>query len=188
VTALLLFITACWIIFLAYWIASARRVKPVAERQSRWTTFGYRGPLILGCILLSLRWLPHPSSLPPTPQTLLACSIGAALCALGLFISIWSRRILGSNWSSDVLLRQGHQLIQTGPYRYARHPIYTGVLSMCLGTAIVMGGLNRLLGVAIIFAAFWIKLRQEETLMMRQFPADYPSYKTRVKALIPFVI
>jgi protein-S-isoprenylcysteine O-methyltransferase Ste14 len=106
----------------------------------------------------------------------------------GLFVAIWSRRILAGNWSSEVTFKQGHELIQTGPYRFVRHPIYTGILLMCLGTVISAGRIHCWLGVVIIFAGFWIKLNQEESLLLRHFPGDYPSYRSRVKALVPFVI
>ena len=177
----------CWIILFGYWI-SARGVKPVAERPSRLSTMAYRVPLILGCFLLWFRFSRHPLDLAVTPDTGLAQVIGIAVCALGLFVAIWSRRSLAGNWSNDVTFKQGHELIQPGPYRFTRHPIYTGILLMFLGTVILGGRLHSWLGFVIIFASFWIKLNQEESLLVRHFPADYTSYRSRVKALVPFVI
>jgi protein-S-isoprenylcysteine O-methyltransferase Ste14 len=58
---------------------------------------------------------------------------------------------------------------------------------MLLGTAVCAGRLRSLIGFSLVAASFWIKLRQEETLMIRHFPNDYPAYKTRVKALVPFL-
>ena len=178
----------CWILFIAYWIATARAVKPVAERQSLLSSLAHRGPLTLGGFLLCFPALPWPLSLTLTPRTDPARAFGAVVCVLGLFVTIWARRTLAGNWSSDVTFKQGHELIQTGPYRYARHPIYTGLLLMALGTAIAGGRLRCWLGFLILGAGFWIKLAQEESLLLRHFPADYPSYRTRVKALIPFII
>lgn len=103
-------------------------------------------------------------------------------------MTIWARKILAGNWSSDVTLKQGHELVKAGPYRFVRHPIYTGLLLMCLGAAIDIGLLRAWLGVALVFVGFWIKLNQEETLMLRHFPDDYPTYRKQVKALVPFVI
>jgi protein-S-isoprenylcysteine O-methyltransferase Ste14 len=103
-------------------------------------------------------------------------------------MAIWSRRTLAGNWSSDVTFKQGHELIQNGPYRFTRHPIYTGILFMALGTAVAGGLLRCWLGFLLFFAALWIKLSQEEALLLRHFPETYPSYRTRVKALIPFII
>jgi len=181
-------IIACWILFVAYWIASARAVKPATERQSRWSSLAHRGPLGLGYFLLLFRGLPYPLNLALTPQTAPARAFGAVLCVLGLLVAIWSRRTLAGNWSSDVTFKQGHQLIQTGPYRLARHPIYTGLLGMSLGTAIAGGQLRSWLGFLIVGAALWIKLTQEESLLLRHFPDAYPSYRSRVKALVPFIL
>jgi protein-S-isoprenylcysteine O-methyltransferase Ste14 len=75
-----------------------------------------------------------------------------------------------------------------GLYRIVRHPIYTSILLMCLGSAITAGRLGSWLGLVIVLAGFWIKLRQEEVLMTQHFPVEYPAYKTRVKALIPFIL
>jgi protein-S-isoprenylcysteine O-methyltransferase Ste14 len=181
-------IIACWLVFLGYWIVNARGGKPVAERTNWRSRIAYRFLLILGGVLL---WFPKPISplnMALTPSTEPAQALGVVICALGLVVAIWARRTLAGNWSSEVTFKQGHQLIQTGPYRFVRHPVYTGVLLICLGTAIHGGRLHNWLGFVIMFAGFWIKLRQEESLMLRHFPADYPSYRSRVKALVPFVI
>jgi protein-S-isoprenylcysteine O-methyltransferase Ste14 len=95
---------------------------------------------------------------------------------------------LADNWSSSVTLKQGHELIQSGPYRYARHLIYTGLVLMCLATALASEELHCRLGCVFLFAGFWIKLSQEDSLLLRHFPNDYPYYRARVKALIPFVL
>jgi protein-S-isoprenylcysteine O-methyltransferase Ste14 len=95
---------------------------------------------------------------------------------------------LGRNWSSAVLFRKDHELIEEGPYRFVRHPIYTSLLLMCLGSALARAQISSALGLIFLFIGFSIKLRQEEILLTRHFPAAYPSYRTRVKALIPFII
>ena len=115
-------------------------------------------------------------------------ALGALICASGLCFTIWARRILAGNWSSDVTFKQGHELVKTGPYRFVRHPIYTGLLTMCLGTAIEIGRLRCGLALPLMAAAFWIKLKQEERLMLRHFPDQYPAYQKHVKALIPYVV
>ena len=187
-TVLISIIPAFWITFLVYWIVHARGVKPAAEKQSRLSSLAYRVPLMLCGILL---WFPYSSTrlgLALTPQTELMAVIAVALCALGLLVTIWARRTLAGNWSSNVTFKQGHELIQVGPYRFVRHPIYTGLLSMCLGTAVAGGRLHNWLGFLFMCAGFWIKLKQEEALMLRHFPDEYPSYRSRVKALVPYVL
>ena len=181
-------IIACWIIYMGYWGVSALGAKPAAERQSWLSSLAYRGPLGLGGMLLWFPHLPYPLSLALTPHPNFVRAAGAAVCAFGLFVAIWSRRTLAGNWSSSVTFKQGHELIQAGPYRFARHPIYTGILLMCLGTAVARGLLHCWVGFLILCLGFWIKLSQEESLLLRHFPDAYPSYRTRVKALVPFVI
>ncbi len=182
-----LIILSCWIVFVAYWLISAFGVKATAERGSFSTRLTYRIPLIIGGIILGKFHQPYPLSLAVTPQTFVTAAIGAAVCVAGLCVAIWSRWTLGGNWSSEVTFKVGHQLVKTGPYRLVRHPIYTGVLLMCLGPVIQFGRLHCWLGLAIIALGLWIKLKQEEAIMLRHFP-DYSDYCKEVKALIPFVI
>ncbi|SPE60693.1 Isoprenylcysteine carboxyl methyltransferase (fragment) [Verrucomicrobia bacterium] len=107
---------------------------------------------------------------------------------LGLIVTLWARWTLGGNWSSSVTFKQGHELIRTGPYRLVRHPIYTGLLVMALGTALDFGQFRCWLALPLMTTAFWVKLKQEEKLLLRHFPREYPLYKRQVKALVPFVI
>jgi protein-S-isoprenylcysteine O-methyltransferase Ste14 len=181
-------IIGCWIIFLAYWLISARRVKTTAERQTRASSFAHRIPVALSYVLLMNPGLPPPLNLVLTPRTDWAHVTGAVVCVAGLFVTVWARRTLAGNWSSTVTFKQGHELIKAGPYHFVRHPIYTGLLLMCLGSAIDIGRLRGWLGLAAMFFGFWIKLKQEESLLLRHFPDDYPAYKKQVKAIVPFVI
>jgi protein-S-isoprenylcysteine O-methyltransferase Ste14 len=178
----------CWLIFMGYWAVSAFGQKPTAEEKSFLFTLTYRGPLTLGGLLLWFPRFSHPLNLVLTPHTNLTQVFGAAVCVFGLLGAIWARRTLGSNWSSEVAFKQGHELVKTGPYRFVRHPIYTGLLLMCLGTAIVPGQLRSWLGLLILGMGLWIKLKQEEALLLRHFPDAYPAYQKQVKALVPFAI
>jgi protein-S-isoprenylcysteine O-methyltransferase Ste14 len=181
-------ILACWIIFFVYWLISAQRVKAVAEKQSLGSALAHRLPVGLGWWLLAYPLFPPPLNLALIPRTDVARLIGVLVCAYGLFITIWARRTLAGNWSSDVTFKQGHELIRSGPYRFVRHPIYTGLLIMSLGTAIEIGRLHCWLSILLTAAGFWIKLTQEERLLRRHFPDTYPGYQKEVKALVPFVL
>ena len=181
-------IVGCWIIFLGYWLVSAFGQKPTTEQKSFLSTLIYRIPLTLGGLLL---WWPKfsgPLNLALTPHTDPARVTGAVVCIFGLLVTIWSRWTLGGNWSSEVAFKRGHELVKTGPYRFARHPIYTGLLLMCLGIAVTVGRYHSWLGFLLLGLGFWIKLKQEESLMLRHFPDEYPAYLKQVKALVPFVI
>jgi protein-S-isoprenylcysteine O-methyltransferase Ste14 len=180
-------IIGCWIAFIAYWFISASRVKATAEQQGWQSSLAYRLPAGLGCWLLAYRHFPPPLNQVLTPNGDWAQATGAVVCMSGLFVTIWARRTLAGNWSSDVTFKQGHELVKAGPYRFVRHPIYTGLLLMCLGSAMESGRLRSWLGVICVAVGFWIKLKQEEKLMLRHFPDDYPNYRKQVKALVPFV-
>lgn len=88
-----------------------------------------------------------------------------------------------------MVFKEHHELIGRGPYRYVRHPIYTGVLLMLLGTVILFGRSMGLILWGVSVAGFRVKARQEERLLTKHFPTAYPRYRARVRAaLIPFVI
>jgi protein-S-isoprenylcysteine O-methyltransferase Ste14 len=181
-------IIGCWVIFIAYWIISALRVKAIAEKQSLWSALTHRIPLALSYFLMLDGHLPPPLNLSVTSHANWALAMGDFICVLGLFVTLWARWTLAGNWSSVVTFKEGHELIRRGPYQFVRHPIYTGILAMCLGTAIGIGELRGWLALPLMAAAFWIKLKQEERLMLRHFPDEYPAYQKQVKALVPFII
>src|SRR5262249_50175709 len=132
--------------------------------------------------------LPFPFNVRIIPRTDAAKWLAAVLCVAGLFFCVWARAVLGRNWSGTITLKEEHELIQRGPYRLVRHPIYTGLLGMFLATAIAYGSLGSFVAVGFAFLSFWIKLIAEEKLMLQQFPGQYAGYQQRVKRIIPFVI
>jgi protein-S-isoprenylcysteine O-methyltransferase Ste14 len=179
-------IAGCWAIFLLFWIVSAFFVKPTVERPTSSTAILVRITLSIGIFLLFTRRgsAPHLSGLPPTP---LGSAVGDVLCVFGLVLALWARVTLGRNWSASVTFKKGHELIRTGPYALVRHPIYTAVLLMIIGTMIFSRRIEGIILVAVAIAGFWIKLRAEERLMAAHFPTEYSAYKAQTKALIPFV-
>ena len=96
--------------------------------------------------------------------------------------------MLGRNWSGIVTVKQDHELVRSGPYRWVRHPIYTGLLIAFVGTAISRGEWRGVLAVLIVFAALWRKLQLEERWMIETFGDAYLRYRAEVRALIPFVL
>jgi protein-S-isoprenylcysteine O-methyltransferase Ste14 len=176
---------ACWLIFLIYWAITARSVKRVKEVKSG---FGYVRLIvaIVAFVLLS------PTSSGPfgrklLPQADWIVMLSAVFSILGVTIAIVARRKLAGNWSSGVVFREDHELIQSGLYRYVRHPIYSGIILMALGTALVQGTLGTMLFFLLVLAFMGYKAKQEEELLTTHFPNEYPAYKTRTKRIIPFV-
>ncbi len=181
-------ILACWCIFVVVWLVSAFRTKRTVEKQSLLFALAHRIPVGLGWWMLAFPRFGPPMNWQVIPRTALSQVIGAAICIYGLLFTLWARRTLAGNWSSDVTFKRDHELIRSGPYHFVRHPIYTGLLVMCLGTAIQIGQLRGGFGLLLVAIGFWIKLSQEERLLLRHFPDAYPIYQREVKALVPFVI
>ncbi|MFL5515882.1 MAG: methyltransferase family protein [Gemmatimonadales bacterium] len=176
-----------WIAWLIYWWLSARNVKANRWREPLVSQLPHRVPLILAAILLAApRWLPRDLTRRFLPEGNLYLALGVALLAAGLGFSVWARRHLGRNWSSQVVVKQDHALIRSGPYRRLRHPIYTGILLAFLGTAVTIGEWRGLLAFLLAMAAFAVKGRAEEQRMEGIFP-EYQQYRRETAALIPFV-
>jgi protein-S-isoprenylcysteine O-methyltransferase Ste14 len=178
-----------WIAWGLYWIVSARGVKAPVRRESTLSRWAHYGPLFLSGWLLSdggrIWW---PLRVPFMTRSDTIFWIAAAVTAAGLLFTIWARRHLGRNWSGSVTIKADHELITTGPYRIARHPIYTGLLIAFAGNALVVGEVRGLIAFAIAFAALWRKLRLEERFMREQFGQAYVDYSRRVAAVVPFLL
>lgn len=183
------FFPVIWIVFLVYWQVMARNVKtikrlePAALRVTRMLLF------FIAIVLLSYPRIP----IPWLYWSFLTSSIwtfygGAIITVGGLLFAIWGRRHLGGNWSRSVTIKQDHELIVSGPYALVRHPIYTGILTGFLGTAIATTQLRGVLVLALIFIALWAKLRLEERWMREHFGDSYGAYSRRVAALVPFIL
>ena len=182
-------VLACWIIFLAVWLLAAISTKRSVYRESRAQRLRYSILLIAGYFLLIRgHRLPYPLGARVLPQIEVIAWAGAALCVAGLAFCIWARVTLGRNWSGAVTLKEGHELIERGAYRLVRHPIYTGLIAMFLATVIVLGHAGGIAGLVLVFISFWIKLSDEERVMLKQFPDQYAAYQQRVKRIIPFVL
>ena len=182
------FITFCWIAFVVYWWVSAWNVKKTVKPSTLSSRLRHKVWLWLAIFLLVGAIPFYPLQILVVPHSRATGLAGCAVCLLGLGITIWARRTLARNWNVDVVFKEDHELITHGPYRYARHPIYTGLLTMFLGTAVARGRIDGFLAVVFCLLSFWIKLKQEEKLMLQHFPDSYPDYKQRVKALVPFVL
>jgi protein-S-isoprenylcysteine O-methyltransferase Ste14 len=128
-----------------------------------------------------------PLSLRLVPSGLPATILGYGLLLAGMLFACWARVFLGGNWSASVTLKQDHTLVRSGPYSIVRHPIYTGLLTALLGTAIALGELRCFLGVVLAAIAWKIKSITEEAFMLQQFGEQYTRYRTQVKALVPYL-
>jgi protein-S-isoprenylcysteine O-methyltransferase Ste14 len=172
---------------LLIWVLAARHVKATRWREPPMSRMVHRIPLALAIFLLSTkRGLPSILTerlLPPSPALGI---VGIALVATGLAFAVWARWYLGTNWSSVVTLKEGHALVRTGPYRYVRHPIYSGLLLAVCGSAAVVGAGRGILALGLTIFALVYKSRVEEARMRDTF-SEYDAYCRETAALIPFI-
>src|ERR1700761_8864569 len=159
-----------WIGLMLYWVASALNVKQMKYIAPMHVRIMQLVFLVPACLLLFFEHyrlgVLHLTLLPPSGGLSAA---GVSITFAGVLFAIWARYVLGSNWSSQVAIREGHELIQSGPYRFIRHPIYTGILTAAWGTAIVAGQLGAFVGVILATMGFAYKGKQEELNLQRQF-------------------
>ena len=179
---LLLVIGAGWGIFWIYWLVASFAAKSSRGRRSRFS--GLRiGLLVVAAFLvrLSLGRGGHVVSAGPVLS-----GVGVALWAAGLGLAVWARLYIGRNWGMPMTRREDPDLVTAGPYRYIRHPIYSGIILGLLGTALATT-LYGLIAVAVVTGFFVYSAVREETFLTGEFPGTYPAYQARTKRLVPFV-
>jgi protein-S-isoprenylcysteine O-methyltransferase Ste14 len=175
-----------WLAWLIYWIIAARDAKTTQRVESAASLAGHVVPLMLAAWLLWSRRLPADflGGAIVTPGAGLYFA-GAAIVAVGLAFAIWARHCLGRNWSGVVTVKQDHELIRGGPYRFVRHPIYTGLLAAFVGSAVARAEWRGVVAIVIAWFALWRKLQLEERWMIEQFGDAYRRFRDEVPALIP---
>ena len=174
-----------WLIWLAYWLIEARNTAVTQRSESPLTAVVYRGATVVGLVLI------FGLKRPPTqlwPVTVPLRCVAVILALGGFSFAIWARRHIGRYWSARVTLKEGHQLIESGPYRLARHPIYSGLLLSMAATVTTIGTIQSVVGYVLLVGALVFKLAAEERLLTANFGEAYKEYQNRVKALIPGVI
>ena len=184
-TALLAMI---WIAWLMSWVVasfwSARTQKQVMTADAR----TYRLPIFAGGILFT-PWIAQALGVQPlwqfgTPGIL----VFAALTLAGISFTWWARIHLGRFWSNTITRKEDHRVIDTGPYGFVRHPIYTGLIAGMLATGVAVGTVTAMLGAVLISLGMWQKARLEEGFLTTELGAEaYGRYRKRVPMLVPFL-
>jgi protein-S-isoprenylcysteine O-methyltransferase Ste14 len=179
-----------WIILGLVWAIAAPFSKKTIERESIFSRLSYSLPLaIVAWILYS----PATRNLFPFLTDRIRAGnqavwwTGVAIEYVGVAFTIWARATLGKLWSGTVTFKEGHHLVQSGPFAITRHPIYTGAIAAAFGTAMTDGAVRSFIAVLLIASGFALKLSKEETLMATHFGDEHRSYRARVRRLIPFV-
>jgi protein-S-isoprenylcysteine O-methyltransferase Ste14 len=173
-------IGCAWIVFWIYWVLSAANSKESVSGgwRARLTGVSAVGVFLIAGVLRGGSLAVH---------SVILTAIGALLFACGIALAVWARLHLGRNWGMPMTQRAEPELVTSGPYRFVRHPIYTGLLTAMLGTALV-DNLLGLVVVAVLVAYFYYCGTVEERNLAAIFPKAYPEYRSRTKMLIPFIL
>jgi protein-S-isoprenylcysteine O-methyltransferase Ste14 len=175
-----------WIAFSAYWTAASKNSAAAKRSESVKSTALHQTILNVALLLL---FIPVPGLMWRfRPDAFLFVPVGLGVQAAFILLAVWARRHLGRNWSAEVRVAEGHELVTTGPYRRVRHPIYTAVLGMFIGTALVSGRLHALVGVVLLAVAYVRKIRLEDERMSEEFGAAYGEYRRTSWAMVPRVL
>jgi protein-S-isoprenylcysteine O-methyltransferase Ste14 len=115
--------------------------------------------------------------------------LGIFLMLLGVLVRQWAIAILGRFFSLTVRIAEDHKVVDKGPYRFVRHPSYTGVLITFIGLGLAVQSGGALLVLLVVFAvSFGYRMYVEERTLSTELGQDYASYMKRTKRLIPFII
>jgi protein-S-isoprenylcysteine O-methyltransferase Ste14 len=169
-----------WLVFWIYWLLAAFGAKRGA---GGWRRVPLNGVSAL-CVFFLVRVFRGGSFEVHSP---LLGAIGAAVFVAGLALAVWARLHLGRNWGMPMTQKEEPELVTTGPYRFVRHPIYSGLLLGVLGTALASDLLGLILTV-VLGANFYYAASVEERNLGATFPSAYPAYRAGTKMLIPFVL
>jgi protein-S-isoprenylcysteine O-methyltransferase Ste14 len=173
-------ITVAWLVFWVYWFASAFGVKQGRGGRRRLPLQG----LSALSILLLVRVFRGGSLAVHSP---ILGTIGAVVFASGIALAVWARVHLGRNWGMPMTEKAEPELVTSGPYRFVRHPIYSGLLAGVLGTALATNLIGSII-LAILAGFFYYSASVEEKNLTATFPTAYPAYRSRTKMLFPFVL
>jgi protein-S-isoprenylcysteine O-methyltransferase Ste14 len=175
-----------WWALVVVWVVGLFWRKRTQERAAA----GQR--ILYGLLVVAAFWLMFSGKVPEGwlrtrlfLRTALTDWVGVALTAFGCAFAIWARIFIGTNWSGSVQVKVGHELMRGGPYRFVRHPIYTGLLVAMLGTGMVKDRVSSLAGFVLLVAGFWVKSRMEEEFMRKTFGAQYAEYARETGGLLP---
>ena len=171
-----------WAVFWLYWILVASSMKRGRVSWSRELRIRIV-IVVLAIVLFRLGAFRHYSDNTDPWRD----AVGLALFALGLGLAVWARVHLGRNWGTPMSQKDEPELVTSGPYRLARHPIYSGILIAGAGTAVALSWLW-LVAIALAGIYFIYAATVEERYLSEQFPEDYPRYRRSTKMLVPFVL
>ena len=179
-------IVFAWVVAAFYVLGSALFTNRIKRREA----FGARlldAALLFGGYTLMFSQVPifgmaHLHFVRPQKALQIA---GVVLTYVGLPLTIWSRARLGRYWSGVVALKQDHRLIQSGPYRVVRHPLYSGLILAAIGFSLCLTTWSCLLGALSLMICFERRAYKEDALLAAEFGAEFEAYRRRTGRLMP---
>ena len=184
-------VIVCWWIFaLTFWL----RKRPPRAREAKRDRTSLLGMLLQAAAYFIVWSFPlRQKHFSPATSGSQAVEWGLALLTVSIAVaSVWlvnaAARRLGKQWALAARLVEGHTLIQDGPYRFVRNPIYTGMFGMLLATGLATTQWIPLLAaIGLFIAGTYIRIRSEERLLREAFGSEFEAYARNVPALIPGV-
>ena len=182
----LLIAYASWLVFVLTWNLFDRPAKTVAALPATRERL-YSLVIALGLVLLVVA----PATLtagrnwknPPGLDWAMLLVMTAAIAWCW-----WARRHLGPLWSANVTRKDGHRVLDTGPYRLVRHPMYTGMIVMYVSMAIMSTTVMAVVGAVVMAIGLWLKARVEEEFLIEELGSvAYADYQARTPMLLPRV-
>jgi protein-S-isoprenylcysteine O-methyltransferase Ste14 len=175
-----------WAAFGIIWLVWAFRTKPVQMRESVSSRLSYTLLIFAGFWAVLSGDIPEGwLRLRLFPANPWIDVVGIVLTAAGLAFAVWARAYLGGNWSGAVTVKVDHQLVRTGPYRWVRHPIYSGLILALIGTALERRQLRGVVAVVLLWIGLTMKRKIEERFMTSTFGAQYDEYTRTTGAIVP---
>lgn len=178
-----------WLLWGAVWLLWAFQSKQTRQRESLASQISYRIPIFAALYLIfATKHLGRLLTSAIFPYSPCLGWLGVAVTVLGFAFTFWARAILGGNWSGEVTIKVGHELVCTGPYRFVRHPIYTGMITAMAGTALAYDQWRGIPIVALFWLSFTLKRLKEEQFMRQTFGVEYDDYARITGAIFPMLL
>ena len=114
---------------------------------------------------------------------------GIGLMLAGVAFRWWAIAVLGKSFTFDVAVQSGQKVVDSGPYRYIRHPSYTGTLLTQVGIGLALGNWAGMLALLVCMAiAYAYRISVEEKALLAALGEPYKQYMQRTRRIIPFLL
>ncbi len=182
-------VLACWIVMGLYWAVSAIFAKKAVTKRDWRIAILWRVVLIAAVIVFVAS---DKSGAIAFFDAVLSSAyaspiVGSILTVIGVIGALWSRTVLGRNWSGYATYKEGHELVTSGPYRIVRHPMYLSIILMLIGTIVYYGSLLILVALVGFTIMFVRRIHKEDAYMQQLFGKRFERYAQSTRALIPWV-